>query len=186
MALTRWSAFLWIVSCQISGYTKCGSYGLSRSYASFVTALRPRLSGISVVLLRCFELESVDAYQLLPDVLFACDWHLCNWRIPTYLHVTCVRNGVLTNDIISIQEWFTVVHIVSMYEWLTVVHIVSMQEWLTVVRIVSMQEWLTVVHIVSMQEWLTVVRIVSMQEWLIGMHAHCDTYLAKSSMTRAC
>ena len=56
---TRWSAFLRLVSCRISGYTKCGSDGLLRSYASFVTALRPHFSG--QLLPRRFELESVDA-----------------------------------------------------------------------------------------------------------------------------
>ena len=73
---TRWSAFLRLVSCQISGYTKCGSDGISCSYASFVTALCPHLSG--QLLPRRFELESVDARQLLPDewnILFVCDQH---------------------------------------------------------------------------------------------------------------
>ena len=118
---TRWSAFLRLVSCQISGYTKCGSDGISCSYTSFVTALCPHLSG--QLLPRRFELESVDARQLLPDewnILFVCDQHplVCVSGvfplIPAYYLSSSQRNGVLTDDIISMQEWLTVVHIVSL------------------------------------------------------------------------
>ena len=83
---------------------------------------------------------------------FVCDQHplVCVSGvfplIPAYYLSSSQRNGVLTDDIISMQGWLTVVHIVSMQEWLTVVHIVSMQEWLIVMHTVSMQEWLIVVH----------------------------------------
>ena len=72
--MVRLSAASFLPNINIS---QCGSYGLAGAYASFVTALRPRLSGISVATstLRARKCLCTPASTRCTEYFFACDRH---------------------------------------------------------------------------------------------------------------
>ena len=76
-ALTRWSAFLRLVSCQILISASVAAMASRVHMQVLLLLFVPVLVGYQL-LPRRFELESVYARQLLPDarnIFFACDRH---------------------------------------------------------------------------------------------------------------